>query len=127
MTHWVKNYIGKQYIKGQQDCWIVFCDIQNDVFNKNIEELDFGQINSLNARKEFLKNPLRQRFQEVNILVDGCAVFLSKGQYTSHIGTYIASGEGKVIHAIEHSGTIIQSLSELELHGWKIIGFYEVI
>lgn len=126
MNHWVKSYIGKSYIKGKADCWTVFCDIQNNIFNKNIDELDFGKINSLNTRKEFLKNSLRQRFEEVTIPVDGCAVFLSKGQYTSHIGTYIALGEGKVIHAVEHSGTIIQNISDLELNGWNIIGFYIV-
>lgn len=126
MTHWSKQYLGRQYIKGEQDCWTVFCDIQNNVFNKNLSELDFGNINERNARKEFINNPLRQRFKRVNIPIDGCAVFLSKGQYTSHIGTYIASGEGKVIHAVEHLGTIIQNISDLELNGWNIVGFYKI-
>ncbi|MCP4355613.1 MAG: hypothetical protein GY793_08305, partial [Proteobacteria bacterium] len=124
--HWATNYIGKPYIKGDQDCWTVFCDIQNKVFNKNIELIDFGQIGEFSVRKEFLKHPLRQRFQKLTIPVDGCAVFLSKGQYTSHIGVYLNSGEGKVLHAIEHSGTIIQTISELEVHGWKKIEFYEI-
>ncbi|MCP4355624.1 MAG: hypothetical protein GY793_08370, partial [Proteobacteria bacterium] len=44
----------------------------------------------------------------------------------SHIGVYLNSGEGKVLHAIEHSGTIIQTISELEVHGWKKIEFYEI-
>ncbi|MCP4355803.1 MAG: hypothetical protein GY793_09290, partial [Proteobacteria bacterium] len=124
--HWVKDYIGKPYIKGKQDCWTVFCDIQNKIFNKNIELIDFGQIGVFSTRKEFLKHPLRQRFQKLIVPIDGCAVFLSKGQYTSHIGVYLNSGEGKVLHAIEHSGTIIQTISELEVHGWKKIEFYEI-
>jgi len=122
--HWASNYIGKPYIKGKQDCWTVFCDIQNNIYGKNIELIDFGQIGEISARKQFLKHPLRQRFQKLTIPVEGCAVFLSKGQYTSHIGVYLDSGEGKVLHAIEHSGTIIQTISELEVHGWHIVGYY---
>jgi hypothetical protein len=127
MSHWTSKYIGKPYIKGKQDCWTVFCDIQQNVFNKSVESIDFGQISEFSVRKEFLNHPLRQRFKRLKMPIDGCAVFLSKGQYTSHIGVYIASGEGKVIHAIEHSGTIIQTISELEIHGWKKIEFYRIV
>lgn len=125
--HWTSKYIGKPYIKGKQDCWTVFCDIQQNVFYEDIKPIDFGQISEFSARKEFLKHPLRQRFKRLKMPIDGCAVFLSKGQYTSHIGVYIASGEGKVIHAIEHSGTIIQTISGLEIHNWHIVGYYEII
>lgn len=126
MRHWASYYLGKEYIKGKLDCWTLFCDVQNNVFNKNIEELMFGDIDSLNARKQFAKNSLRQRFKQVNIPVDGCAVFMSKGQYTSHIGTYIAKGEGRVLHAVEQDGTIIQTISELKNYGWNITGFYTI-
>ncbi|HAG52433.1 MAG TPA: hypothetical protein DCL21_01465 [Alphaproteobacteria bacterium] len=124
MRHWASSYLGKEYIKGKQDCWSIFCDVQNSVFNKNVEEILFGDIDSLAARKHFLNNPLRQRFKEVTMPVEGCAVFMSKGQYTSHIGTYIAKGEGKVLHAVEKDGTIIQTITELKNHGWNITGFY---
>ena len=124
--HWAIEYLGKPYIKGESDCWTVFCDIQNKIYNRDLELVDFGNIGELAARKQFLKHPLRQRFQKINIPVEGCAVFLSKGNYTSHIGTYLKSGEGKVLHAIEHSGTIIQTISELEVHNWHIVGFYEI-
>jgi len=122
--HWVSKYIGKSYIKGKQDCWTVFCDIQNNVFNKNIETTDFGNIGEISARREFLNNPLRQRFKKLTIPKEGCAVFLSKGQYVSHIGTFLDSGEGKVIHCIEKAGVVIQTLSELEVHNWYIRGYY---
>tara|TARA_Y100000590_G_C15742063_1_gene1020605 strand:- start:3468 stop:3851 length:384 start_codon:yes stop_codon:yes gene_type:complete len=126
MKHWASSYLGKEYIKGQQDCWSLFCDVQNNIFNKNVEKLIFGNIDSLAARKQFLNNPLRQRFKEVRIPIEGCAVFMSKGKYTSHIGTYIAKGEGRVLHAIEIDGTIIQTITELKNHGWNITGFYIV-
>jgi len=126
MSHWSINYLGKTYIKGENDCWTVFCDVQNNVFDRNIQDLAFGTINELSTRKEFLNNPLRQRFKEVRIPVDGCAVFMSKGKYTSHIGTYLNIGEGRVLHCIEYSGTVIQSLSDLKAYGWNIVGFFEV-
>ncbi|MCP4354398.1 MAG: hypothetical protein GY793_01955 [Proteobacteria bacterium] len=40
--HWAKDYIGKPYIKGKQDCWTVFCDIQNKIYNKDVKIIDFG-------------------------------------------------------------------------------------
>jgi hypothetical protein len=126
MRHWASKYLGKPYIKGQQDCWTVFCDIQNNTFDKNVGQLMFGDIDSLAARKQFLNNPLRQRFKQVTLPVEGCAVFMSKGKYTSHIGTYIAKGQGRVIHAVEQSGTIIQTLTELKNHGWNVVGFYVI-
>jgi len=124
--HWASSYLGRSYIKGKQDCWTIFCDIQNEVFKKDVKKFMFGEIDSLNTRKQFIKNPLRQQFKQVNIPVDGCAVFMSKGQYTSHIGTYIAKGEGRVLHAVEQDGTIIQTITELKNHGWNITGFYIV-
>lgn len=126
MKHWSEKYLDSVYQKGQQDCWTVFCDIQNDIFNKNIKNIAFGEISDLNTRKEFLKHPLRQRFKQVTIPVDGCAVFMSKGKYTSHIGTFLNIGEGKVLHCIEYSGTIIQNLSLVKASGWNIIGFFKV-
>lgn len=127
MAHWISNYVGKPYIKGKQDCWTVFCDIQNNVYNKNLELINFGNIGEIAARNQFQKHQLRQRFKEIKMPVEGCAVFLGKGKYTSHIGVFLNSGEGKVIHAIENTGIIIQTISELEIHGWRIMGYYEVI
>ena len=89
MKHWALNYLGKPYIRGENDCWTVFCDIQNKIYNKNIDITSFGDISEIDAIRQFKRNPLRQQFKNIKLPKEGCAVFLSKGKYTSHIGTYL--------------------------------------
>lgn len=57
---------------------------------------------------------------------DGCLAALGKRQWPHHIGVYLATDGGKVVHCLEHIGCVIDSVSALRRNGWGFIQYYRL-
>jgi hypothetical protein len=54
-----------------------------------------------------------------------CVVAMSKNTQVHHVGLWLPLDRGVVLHSMEHSCVIAQTLSSLRSSGFKLIQFYQ--
>jgi hypothetical protein len=57
---------------------------------------------------------------------DGCLVLMGKREWPHHIGVYLDTDGGKIMHCLEHVGSAIDSVRSLKAAGWGLMKFYRL-
>lgn len=107
--NYIDLYIGGAWTE-EHDCFWWFRKIQKEIFNKHV----LPCLNLAEKRQEY------QQWVEVEKPEEGAAVWMSKAGEPHHIGVWTGCG---VLHALEGQGVVHETLTQIELMGWKIVRF----
>ncbi len=132
MMHWACDYIGLPWQSGGRDkagfdCWGLVKHIQQYHFNRLLSDIPVDANNLTSVAKAFKQHPEKQRWQLTDNPVEGDAVLLCQSRYPIHVGIWIAinATEQGVLHCVQNSGVVFQTINSLHVSGWHIEGVYK--
>ncbi len=132
MTHWACQYIGLPWQSGGRDkagfdCWGLMKYVQQHHFNRTLPDIPVDAVNLTHVAKAFKQHPEKQRWQLTANPAEGDAVLLRQSRYPIHVGIWIAinATEQGVLHCVQKSGVVFQTINSLHVSGWQIEGFYQ--
>jgi hypothetical protein len=123
-THWAAHYIGDAWINGVHDCWGFLRRVQMEQFGLDLPEIDVDACSPLVCRRAFASAGERDRWLAVEVPAEGDAVLMGKNKRPAHVGVWIETPLGAVLHCVEGGGVVVQDRAALRLSGWQILGFY---
>jgi hypothetical protein len=129
----LNSHIGDRYRRGAAgphawDCWGLTRAVQRELFARELPIVAFNDAISLRALLEtFASDENRQGWCELAVdetQQTGDVVTMSKASEEHHIGTWFAFDGGGVFHAIELHGVCFDTLTHLQMQGWRRFRFY---
>lgn len=124
MSHWALQYIGEPWVAGEHDCWAFVRRIWRDHFGLDVPAVDVDACNRLACVRAFSGHAERASWHNVATPQEGDAVLLSQSKHPSHVGVWIDADGGGVLHCIEGTGVVFQTVSSLRAAGWHTLEFY---
>lgn len=122
----VMDYLGKAWANGacgpdSYDCWGLVRAIYKNEKNVDIPIVNVDALKPLAVRHAFESSSEYKNWREVKDYQNFDVLLLSQATRTHHVGVWF---NDKLLHSVEGSGVIWQSLQSLKTHGWKIISAY---
>lgn len=124
MTHWAADYIGEPWIAGTHDCWAFVRRVWRDHFNLEVPPVDVDACNKMACMRAFAGHEERASWHNVDTPREGDAVLLSQSKHPSHVGVWIDADGGGVLHCIEGTGVVFQTVGSMRAAGWHGMEFY---
>ena len=118
---WVADYIGQEWIRGENDCWAFFRKVQAEKFGRIVPVVDVDSMSRLACTRELEGHQEHSNWFSVDTPADGDAVLMGKNKHPAHIGLWVNGG---VLHCLQGIGSVFQPPHMLELSGWNMISFY---
>ena len=131
-THWASDYIGKPWKAGCAgpdafNCWGLVVDVYRRFYGKTLESIPVPENNLKALIKTVEVHPERYRWEATSIPKEGDVALLRQSRYPTHVGLWVEVDGGGILHCIQGTGVVFQSLQALELSGWKIENFYKYV
>lgn len=132
LEQWAIEHINSPYklgangSEGTYDCWSMIRCLQRDVYQREVPAIA-GEVSNLKGMMlAFKQDPALNQWQSVELatLQEGDCLLLTQHTHPHHVGIYLDTDDGGVLHAIEHVGVCFQSLNSLKNNGWIITGVY---
>lgn len=127
--HWGTKYISKKWVLGARgpdefDCWGLLICIYRERYG--LELPDLGGIEWRTAA-ESTNAEIGKPFgwEPVEIPFDGCAVGLGTNKFFHHVGIYLDTDGGLILHAVNKRNTIAQSVTGLRQSGFRRIQYFK--
>jgi len=124
-VHWAAQYIGRQWVLGESDCWHTFCTIQREQYGRAVVPLDVDVTDAASVVRSIAGRD-EHGWEEIDgEPEDGDAVLMGTGSRPRHIGIYIGVDDGGgVLHSVEHAGVIYTPWHRLAAAGWTRTWIY---
>ena len=124
--HWTDQY--RNYVWSQaQDCWWFFRKVQMEQYGRHVPEIDVDSLDLRTVMRAVRDHEERNRWNEVNVPMDGDGVLIGKSSRLSHVGVFVAVDGGRVLHCDQKAGVLLQDATSLRLNGWNHIHWYSPI
>lgn len=122
--HFANNYIGLPYKAGDFNCWGLVREVYAEQYMIKLSAIP---VEADNLRQ--LINTIEQTSERNNWIktitpCEGDIVLLRQSRHLIHVGVWLKTDGGGVLHCIKDTGVVFQSLQSLMLSGWKIESFY---
>jgi len=124
VTHWAETYLGDAWVAGTHDCWAFARRVWRERFGLAVPAIDFAAHSALACRRALAQQPERQNWLEVMQPAEGDAVLMGKNARPAHVGVWVAANGGAVLHCLEGAGVVCNSLTALQINGWRVLGYY---
>jgi hypothetical protein len=126
--HWAEHYIGIPWSATgdgpvSYHCWAFVRHIQKEYFGRDLPGIPNPE-DVLAIARGFRDHPERQRWKLVNAPKDGDCVLMRQARYPIHVGVWLDTDNGGVLHCSQEAGVAFQTLNSLALNGWSVEGFY---
>ena len=128
--HWVSKYIGLPYEAGARgpervDCWGLACMVYAQEFGIVLPQypglsLEAKPVECSDAIKEGLANS----WEETSAPFEGALVAMGERVAIHHIGIFVPSEVGRILHCWETQRVVLDLVRVLRLRGLKTIKFY---
>lgn len=120
----LNSLIGVPYKLGQDgpeefDCWGLARYVQKNLFNRELPKIENRPSTLLGMAKLVRDHSVRKEWSILEKPVDGCLVEMSHNKHCYHIGVYLSSNGGGIIHSIESIGVCWDRLIHLKAAGWR--------
>jgi cell wall-associated NlpC family hydrolase len=122
----ILDYLGKPWENGASgpdsfDCWGLVRSVYLD-HGITLPVVDVDAHRSLNVRHAFNADLVKwNRLEHAENL---CAVLMSKGKQPDHVGVWLHTEGGGVLHSIQGAGVVYNGIRSLGMMGYKVLGFY---
>lgn len=126
--HWAEDYLGAPWSAGRDgpeayDCYGLVRAVYRARLGVELPllEVDAAQAAAcLHAARDYgyggweaVTHP-----RELDVLTMGFA------RRPHHVGVYVEQAQGRVLHAVEGGGVLLQPLDTLVHHGWRVLSIY---
>lgn len=129
--HWGAEYIGKPWLPGGRDlsgldCWGLVYHIYRERFGIELPAFPGVEPGDHALVAKFITEGAATGgdWQRMATGRDGCVVALGKTRALHHVGLWLDTDGGLVLHA-SYGGVIAQSLATLRSFRWHRIEFYK--
>ncbi len=128
--HWATQYIGRDWCADggepyQFNCWSFVRYIYKNHFACELPLISVDAENILELTRAFNRYSQQPCWQQVDRPSDGNCVLMRMARYPIHVGIWLENGgDSGVLHCARLSGVVFQNKFALELHGWRVEGFY---
>jgi hypothetical protein len=123
-THWAAQYIGREWINHEHDCWAFTRLIQKTHFDCDLPFIDIDANDLSRCVREFKSHPERSNWLVVDLPIEGDVLLMSQNKLPTHIGVWLDIDGGGVLHCIEKGGVIFTKRRDLSHLGYNLINFY---
>lgn len=129
VTHWAIAYIGLPWEYGKEgpdsfDCWGFIRTVQRDRFGVDMPLVDVPQSWS-QAHAMIEGHDERRNWERVAVPREGDLVLMARNRLPVHIGIVItANGKLGVLHCMQHSGVVFNTMPSLVGCGWGALTYY---
>lgn len=123
-THWAIDYIGDPWVAGEHDCWAFARRVWREQFGLDIPAVDVDSMNRMACVRAFAQHDERCAWAKVDVPEEGDAVLMGKNTRPSHVGVWVDAGGGGVLHCVEVSGVLYNTVQSLGFSGFRVLGYY---
>lgn len=123
-VHWAEQYIGRAYIPRAFDCWAFFRLVQWERFGRDLPVVSVDSCNRLACAREIRDHDERASWSRVANPQEGDGVLMASNKYPSHVGVWVDTNGGAVLHCVEGAGVVLQRPAQLAAAGWPRLEFY---
>lgn len=129
MNHWAAKYVGIPYEAGARgpvnyDCWGII-----QLIYQQEKGIVLPELAGLSAEKlAEIHNAIvveSQSWIDVAVPTEGCVVCMSTGSIMHHVGVFIESNGGRVLHSKPGHNVIVETPRSLKLRGLRILKYYQ--
>jgi len=123
----ILDYLGKPWESGGNgpdayDCWGLVRAVYRD-HGIILPVVDVDAHKSLEVRHAFNAGDFTQ-WEKLNHAQHLAAVLMSKGKQPDHVGVWLHTEGGGVIHSIQGAGVVYNGIRSLSMMGYNVLGFY---
>ncbi len=122
--HWAQQYIGRQWVNREHDCWAFTRLIQLNHFGRDLPPIDIDAGDVASCVRAFNSHPEKQHWQAIDVPMDGDVLLMSQNKQPTHIGVWLEIDGGGVLHCVEKGGVIFTKRRDLNHLGYNLIQFY---
>lgn len=128
MQHWANNYVGKPWVSGGRgpesfDCWGLLVWVYAHHYGRTLPEYAHHDATSQDGNRRLFQRE-KADWQEVLAYKDGDAVAISAGKRFHHVGVYLDTDGGLILHACQGKGVLAQTPAGLRTFGLNNLKFY---
>lgn len=133
MSHWAAALIGRPYAAGAEgpeefDCWGLFRSVQRDFFGRHVPAMpEVERLDLMACARAIRDSGERANWLPVEIPREGDAVLMARASHPSHVGVWIDTDGGGVLHCVQGAGVLFSSLAALRRDGWGGVRFYRAM
>jgi hypothetical protein len=126
--HWSWKYVGKPWVKGARgpnayDCFGLFLDAYKAV--DGVELPDLGELSKIAENRIIRDSAASDEWKRIDLPEQELdAICMGRNDVIHHIGIWTEADGGRVIHSVEGSGVISQTLAQIMGAGYRTIQFY---
>lgn len=124
MTHWAQQYIGREWINREHDCWAFTRLIQLNHYGRDLPLIDIDAGDVASCVRAFTAHPEKQNWVAIDAPIDGDVLLMSQNKQPTHVGVWLEIDGGGVLHCIEKGGVIFTKRRDLSHLGYNLIQFY---
>ncbi|TAN65275.1 MAG: hypothetical protein EPN20_07680 [Magnetospirillum sp.] len=126
--HWASQYIGLPWSAHSSgpdsfNCWTFVRMVQERHFGTVLPEIPNPE-DLLAMAKAFRDHPERRRWMPAGEPAEGDCLLLRQARFPIHVGVWLATDGGGVLHCSRDSGVVFQRPAALEVNGWRVEGAY---
>lgn len=128
MTHWAAEYIGKPWVSGGQgpdqfDCWgwVRFALRLRRDLDLPVVDTDAARITQV---MRCFRDGSYAGWRQVDVPQELDGVLMSHSSHPHHVGVWVETNGGGVVHAVRGAGVVFMDRLHLRLAGWNIISFW---
>lgn len=132
MNHWASSLIGLPWQYGARgpeafDCWGFVCYVQREFYGITLPDIAVPE--TWRGAHELLMNHTEHaHWSEVREPVDGDIVMMARNRLPVHIGVSLrANAVRGILHCLQPSGVVFQSLPSMRSSGWGRLTYYRRI
>lgn len=129
MTHWATEYIGCPWQYGAEgpesyDCWGFVRTVQSKHFDVTLPPIP--EYHSWREANELIRTHYeRDKWTRVTAPKEGDLVLMCRNRLPVHIGVVISANDRLgILHCIQQSGVVYNTLPSLRSNGWGGVMFY---
>lgn len=132
MTHWASQYIGRPWRYGAVgpdafDCWGFVRTVQREHFSVDMPPIT-TPTSWIEAHNVISGNDELRNWGRVDDPNEGDLVLMARNRRPVHIGIFIlANGTRGVLHCVQPTGVVFNSLQSLKTSGWGALTCYRRI
>lgn len=128
MTHWAAQYLGKPWVSGASgpdayDCYGLILAVYREQYGVDLPLLNVDATRSLSIAKA-MRDYEYGDWQPVDAQCEGDVIQMGHARHPHHVGLWLDSDGGRILHSLEGSGVVAQTPASLRLHGWNILTIY---
>ncbi len=122
--HWAAKYVGEPWVSSDNDCWAFARKVWREQFGISVPAVDVDACSRLACSRAFAGHGEVANWSLVDLPQEGDGVLIGKNKRPSHVGVFVASGSGSILHCVQGVGVLCQDIKSMELMGFRALGFY---